>query len=175
MQAGSDLLVDRDTDFTKLPLKEMLNLHVHWGTPQAGEDDVRYDNDHGHKNSYVYDIAQVVDPHTLRLHMPAKVTDQVSYSIGRRAFGKFRVSNCEFFLLDTRGERGLHDVKHRDKPGLSMIGLDQPRDWLLKSMRESDADFFFVISTVPFMIPHTGSGGAELNPENKEESLDRVF
>ena len=51
MQAGSDLLVDRDADFTKLPLKEMLNLHVHWGTPQAGEDDVRYDNDRGHKNS----------------------------------------------------------------------------------------------------------------------------
>ena len=103
----------------------MLNLHVHWGTPQAGEDDVRYDNDRGHKNSYVYDIVKVVDPHTLRLHMPAKVSDQVSYSIGRRSYGKFRVSNCEFFLLDTRGDRQMHDVKHRDKPGLSMIGTNQ--------------------------------------------------
>ena len=42
-------------------------------------------------------------------------------------------------------------------------------------MRDSDADFFFVISTVPFMIPHTGSGGAELNPENKEESWTGFF
>jgi len=174
MRAGSDLLVDRQTDFTQLPLKEMLNLHVHWGTPQAGLDDIRFDNDNGHKNAYVYNIVEVVDPHTLKLHMPAKITDQVSYSIGRRSYGKFRVANCEFFLLDTRGDRGMHDVKHRDKPGLSMIGGHQ-RDWLLKSMRESDADFFFVISTVPFMIPHTGSGGWELNPENKEESWTGFF
>jgi alkaline phosphatase D len=174
MKAGSNLLVDRDCDFTRLSLKEMLNLHVHWGTPQAGEDDVRYDNDRGHKNSAVYDILEVVDRHTLKLHMPAKVSDTASYSIGRRSYGKFRVSNCEFFLLDTRGERMMHDVTHRDRPGVSMIGLDQ-RDWLLKSMRESDADFFFVISTVPFMIPHTGSGGAELNPENKEESWTGFF
>ena len=174
MQAGSDLLVDRDVDFTKLPLKEMLNLHVHWGTPQAGEDDVRFDDDKGHKNSYVYDIVGVVDAHTLRLHMPAKITDQVSYTIGRRSYGKFRVSNCEFYLLDTRGDRAMHDIKQRDKPGLSMIGTHQ-RDWLVKSMRESDADFFFVISTVPFMIPHTGSGGWELNPPNKEESWTGFF
>jgi len=174
MQAGSDLLVDPAVDFTKLPLKEMLNLHVHWGGPGAGEDDVRYDNDRGHKNSYVYTIVRVVDAHTLKLHMPAKVTDQVSYSIGRRSYGKFRVSNCEFFLLDTRGDRAMHDVKQRDKPGVSMLGKHQ-RDWLVDSMRASDADFFFVISTVPFMIPHTGSGGAELNPENKEESWTGFF
>src|SRR5262245_10172164 len=174
MQAGSDLLVDADTDFSKLPLAEMLNLHVHWGTPEAGANDIRFDNDNGHKNSYVYDIAQVVDRHTLKLHMPAKVTDQVSYSIGRRSYGKFRVSNCEFFLLDTRGDRDMHDVTQRDKPGVSMLGMHQ-RDWLLQSMRQSDADFFFVISTVPFMIPHTGSGGFELNPENKEESWTGFF
>ena len=174
MRAGSDRLVDPAVDFTKLPLAEMLNLHVHWGTPQAGADDIRFDDDRGHKNSAVYDIVEVVDPHTLRLHMPAKVTDQVSYSIGRRNYGKFRVSNCEFYLLDTRGDRDLHDVRMRDKPGVSMIGRHQ-REWLLKSMHASDADFFFVISTVPFMIPHTGSGGAELNPENKEESWTGFF
>ncbi|MGE3779307.1 MAG: alkaline phosphatase D family protein, partial [Pirellulaceae bacterium] len=174
MQAGSNLLTDPETDFTQLPLQEMLNLHVHWGTPQAGVDDIRFDDDRGHKNSAVYDIVEVVDRHTVRLHMPARVTDEVSYSIGRRSYGKFRVSNCEFYLLDTRGDRMLHDVTQRDRPGVSMIGHHQ-RDWLLQSMRASDADFFFVISTVPFMIPHTGSGGAELNPENKEESWTGFF
>jgi alkaline phosphatase D len=174
MEAGSELLIDRDVDFTRLPLQEMLNLHVHWGTPQAGADDVRFDDDRGHKNSAVYAIREVVDRHTLRLHMPAKVGDAVSYSIGRRSYGSFRVSNCQFFLLDTRGDRAMHDVTMRDKPGVSMIGAHQ-RDWLIKSMRESHADFFFVISTVPFMIPHTGSGGAELNPQNKEESWTGFF
>ena len=169
INGGSDLLVDPDTDFTKLPLNEMTNLHIHWGTPEAGQNDLQYDNDDGNKNSYVYDIAEVVDAHTLRLHMPAKTDDNISYSIGRRSYGKFRVSNCEFFLLDTRGDRDMHDLAQRDKPGISMIGKPQ-RDWLLKSMKESDADFFFVVSTVPFMIPHSGAGGFEFDRANKEEA-----
>lgn len=174
MKAGSDLLIDPYTDFTKLPLDEMLNLHVHWATPHAGANDLQYDNDDGHRNSYVYDIVRVVDQHTLQLHMPAKVDDErLSYSIGRRSYASYRVSNCEFFLLDTRGDRDMHDVTQRDKPGVSMIGRPQ-REWLLKSMRESDADFFFVVSSVPFMIPHTGAGGFEF-AENKEESWTGFF
>ncbi|NNM31294.1 MAG: metallophosphoesterase family protein [Akkermansiaceae bacterium] len=174
MEAGSDLLVDSLADFTKLPLDKMLNLHVHWGTPQAGVNDMIYDNDDGHKNSYVYGIEEVVDRHTLRLHMPAKVSDEVSYSIGRRSYGKFRVSNCEFFLLDTRGARDMHDIRQRAKPGLSMLGTAQ-RDWLLESMRASDADFFFVVSSVPFMIPHSGAGGFEADFANKEEAWTGFF
>lgn len=175
MKAGSDLLVDPEADFTKLPLAEMLNLHVHWGTKHAGVNDMRYDNDAGNQNSYVYDIVEVVDPHTLRLHMPAKVDDDdLSYSIGRRSYGKFRVANCEFFLLDTRGDRDMHDVSDRDKPGVSMLGKPQ-REWLLRSMRESDAEFFFVVSTVPFMIPHSGAGGFEADAANKEEAWTGFF
>ncbi len=175
MKAGSDLLVDKDTDFTRLPLSEMLNLHVHWGTPEAGVNDMIYDNDEGNKNSYVYDIVEVVDAHTLRLHMPARVDDQdLSYSIGRRSYGKFRVSNCEFYLIDTRGDRDMHDVTQRDKPGVSMLGKPQ-REWLLKSLKESDAEFCFVISTVPFMIPHSGAGGFEADEENKEEAWTGFF
>jgi phosphodiesterase/alkaline phosphatase D-like protein len=175
MKAGSDLLVDPNSDFTKLPLGEMLNLHVHWGTLEAGTDDIRYDNEEGNKNSCVYDIVKVVDAHTLQLHMPAKVDDmRLSYSIGRRSYGKFRVSNCEFYLLDTRGDRDMHDVRNRAKPGVSMLGKSQ-REWLLKSMRESDADFFFVVSTVPFMIPHTGAGGYEFDEQNKEEAWTGFF
>lgn len=175
MKAGSNLLVDRDADFSKLPLHEMLNLHVHWGTAEAGVNDLRYDNDDGNKNSYVYDIVEVVDKHTLRLHMPAKVDDMnLSYSIGRRSYGKFRVSNCEFFLIDTRGDRDMHDIRDRGKEGVSMIGEPQ-REWLLKSMKESDADFFFVVSTVPFMIPHSGAGGFEVDAANKEEAWTGFF
>ena len=175
MKAGSDLLVDTSADFTKLPLKEMLNLHVHWGTPQAGVNDMRFDDDAGNPNSYVYDIVEVIDAHTLRLHMKAKVDDPaLSYSIGRRSYGKFRVANCEFYLLDTRGDRDMHDVSDRGKSGVSMLGKPQ-RDWLLKSMESSDADFFFVISSVPFMIPHSGAGGFEADAANKEEAWTGFF
>ena len=174
MKAESDLLVDPNADFTKLPLEEMLNLHVHWGTKHAGVNDMKYDNDDGNKNSYVYDIVEVVDAHTLKLHMPAKVDDAVSYSIGRRSYGKFRVANCDFFLIDTRGDRDMHDVRDRAKEGVSMIGKPQ-REWLLKSMQESDAKFTFVISTVPFMIPHSGAGGFEADAANKEEAWTGFF
>lgn len=175
MKAGSDLLVDPHTDFTKLPLDEMLNLHIHWGTPEAGVNDMAFDDDAGNANSYVYDIVEVVDQHTLRLHMPAKTDDdQLSYSIGRRSYGKFKVANCEFFLIDTRGDRDMHDVRNRDKRGASMLGKPQ-REWLMRSMKESDADFFFVISTVPFMIPHSGAGGFEMDEANKEEAWTGFF
>jgi len=174
MKAGSDLLIDTEADFTRLPLKHMGTLHVHWGTPQAGVNDMRYDNDEGHKNSYVYDIVKVVDKHTLQLHMPAKVTDTVSYSIGRRSYGKFTVANCDFYLLDTRGDRDMHDIRVRGKKGLSMLGTPQ-REWLLQSMRQSEADFHFVISTVPFMIPHSGAGGFEADFANKEEAWTGFF
>ena len=174
MKAGSDLLVDKNANFVKLPIKEMTNLHVHWGTAEAGVNDLKYDNDDGNKNSYVYDIKKVVDKHTLQLHMPAKVDDMnLSYSIGRRSYGSFRVANCEFFMLDTRGDRDMHDVTQRDKPGISMLGKPQ-REWLLRSMGKSGADFFFVVSTVPFMIPHSGAGGFEF-AANKEEAWTGFF
>ena len=169
MTEGSDLLVDMKADFKSLPLSEMLNLHVHWGTKEAGVNDMRYDNEDGHPNSYVYDIVEVVNEHTLRLHMPAKVTDSVAYSIGRRSYGKFRVSNCEFYLIDSRGDRDMHDIRDRGRKGLSLLGEPQ-RDWVMRNMRESDADFFFFVSSVPFMIPHSGAGGFEADFANKEEA-----
>ena len=173
MTEGSNRLVDHSVDFTKLPLDQMGTLHVHWGTPEAGVNVMTFDNDEGHKNSYVYQITKVIDAHTVELHMPAKVTDEVSYSIGRSSYGKFRVSNCEFFLLDTRGSRDMHDVTNRGKEGVSMLGKTQ-REWLLKSMKESDADFFFLTSSVPFMIPHSGAGGFEA-AGNKEEAWTGFF
>ena len=174
MKKGSDLLVDKSADFTALPLEKMLNLHVHWGTKEAGVNDMRYDNDEGHKNSYVYGIDKVVDANTVKLHMPAKVTGEVSYSIGRSSYGKFKVANCEYYLLDTRGARDMHDIRQRDKPGISMLGAAQ-RDWLVSSMKASDADFFFVISSVPFMIPHSGAGGVKADFANKEEAWTGFF
>ncbi|MCA9127999.1 MAG: alkaline phosphatase D family protein [Planctomycetales bacterium] len=165
----SDLLVDEHADFTKLPLDQMSNLHVHWGTENAGINEMRYDDDSGDPNSKVYDIKRVVDAHTLQIYPAAVASSQSPYSIGRRSFGSFRVANCEFYLLDTRSHREMHDVRNPTKPGLTLLGKAQ-RKWLEDSMRASDADFFFVISSVPMMIPHNGAGGFEFDEGNKEEA-----
>jgi alkaline phosphatase D len=124
-QRGSPLLVDQEADFTRLPLTEMANLHVHWGKPTDGVNEIQYDDDSGHPNSKVYDIIQVVDRHTLRISPAAAADGECSYSIGRRNYGRFRVANCEFYLLDTRSHRDLHDIRQRDKPGLSLLGQAQ--------------------------------------------------
>ena len=169
LTADSDVLVDPEADFTALPLDEMLNLHVHWGTPEAGVNDLRFDDDAlGDPNSRVYEIREVLDKHRVRI-FPVPVADgKVHYSIGRRSYGSFRVANCEFFLLDTRGARQMHDTSRPHQPNLTMLGMDQ-RKWLMESMNKSDADFFFVVSSVPFMIPHRGAGGFEA-ASNKEEA-----
>jgi phosphodiesterase/alkaline phosphatase D-like protein len=168
-EARSDRLVDPAADFTQLPLREMANLHVHWGTPTAGVNDLKYDDDSGHPNARVYEIVEVVDRTTLRIRPAAVATATCSYSIGRRNYGRFRVANCEFLLLDTRSHRDLHDIRRRDQPGLSLLGRQQ-LDWLMETMRHSDADFFFVVSSVPFMIPHIGAGGFEFDTQNKDEA-----
>ncbi|MBT4275258.1 MAG: alkaline phosphatase, partial [Verrucomicrobia bacterium] len=86
----------------------------------------------------------------------------------------FQVGNCEFYLIDTRSARDMHDVTERDRPGLSMLGAAQKR-WLIDSMQQSDASFFFFISSVPFMIPHSGAGGFESDAANKEEAWTGFF
>jgi len=73
---------------------------------------------------------------------------------------KFSVSNCDFFLLDTRSHRDLHDVEKPADPENSMLGEQQFR-WLKEGIAASEADFIFVVSSVNFMVPHVGSGGGD--------------
>ena len=167
LKQGSDVLTDPDADFTQLDRSQAANLHVHWGTATAGVNDNRLDEVGGDANAGVYDIVAVLDRHRLRIRPAAKKTGTASYSIGRRSYYRFRVSNCDFFVLDTRSHRQMHDVKHPDKPGLSMLGSAQKR-WLMDGMRRSDADFLFVISSVNFMVPHVGGG--KIRTHNKDDA-----
>jgi alkaline phosphatase D len=169
VKAGSDQLIDLNADFRNFFLDEASNLHIHWGTSTAGVNDMKFDDDSGDPNSMVYDIVKVVDKNTVQISPPATADGVVAYSIGRRNYGSFRVANCEYFLLDTRSHRQMHDTSQPSKPGLTMLG-DHQRNWLIESMKSSDADFFFVVSSVPMMVPHSGAGGFEFDAKNKEEA-----
>ena len=160
MTAGSDVLTDAEADFTKLNLDDHANLHVHWGTPTAGVPDSALDAQSGEPNAKVYEILEVISPTQVRINPPAVADTEPVYSIGRRCYGKFTVSNCDFFLVDTRSHRDLHDVDNPDKPGASMLGKQQLR-WLKNGISNSKADFIFVVSSVNFMVPHVGSGGGD--------------
>jgi len=159
-EKGSDVLVDPSADFTKMSLEDMANLHVHWGTPTAGVKDAALDSEPGNPNAGVYEIVEVVSPTELRISPPARAEGEAVYSIGRRCYGKFSVSNCDFFLLDTRSHRSLHNVDNPDNPEATMLGKKQLA-WLKDGISDSDADFIFVVSSVNFMVPHVGSGGGD--------------
>ena len=172
---GSDVLRDNDADFTKLNLKELANLHVHWGTATAGVKDAKLDAEPGDPNSAVYEIVEVFGPHLLRINPPAKADGSQTYSIGRRCYGKFTVSNCDFFLLDTRSHRSLHNVDNPDNPKVTMLGKQQLA-WLKEGIRNSKANFIFVVSSVNFMVPHVGSGGgADKQSTIKKDDAWTVF
>lgn len=169
LEKGSDILVDPQARFTTLDLKQAANLHLHWGGKQAGVQERFYTGGKGDPNAGVFAIREVLDDNRLRIHPAAHATGNASYSIGRQSYGKFRVSNCDFFLLDTRTNRQMHDVRDPAKKGLSMLGLQQ-REWLKQSMQASDADFFFVVSSVNFMVPHIGGGGVKFDEANKDDA-----
>ncbi len=158
LKAGSDVLVDREADFTGIDLAQIATLHVHWGGPLAGVNEGKLDRTDGDPNAGVYEIVKVLDGNRLQIRPAAKLDGTPSYSIGRLPYSRFRASNADFFLLDARSLRNMHDVERRDKPGFSMLGSKQ-KAWLMKAMRSSDADFFFVVSSVNFMIPHFGGSG----------------
>jgi len=171
--AGSGILLDSHANFSNLDLEKASNLHIHWGTSDAGVSTPfgPLDTTGGHPAAGVYKIEGILDQHRLKIYPAPKADgDNVSYSIGRVNYYRFRVCNCDFFILDTRGNRGIHDIKNPRKKGLSMIGEPQKK-WLIDGMLQSDADFFFVVSSVNFSIPHGYYKGEDLKRfPNKDEA-----
>ena len=175
LQAGSDILTDPEADFTGLSAES--TLHVHWGTPDWGAmlldpnpDGSDPDEEGGDPNSKVYEVVEVLDANRLRVR-PAAVQDgNPVYSVGRRSYFSTRVSNAEFLYLDTRSYRMMHDTNDREKIGRSMLGETQ-KAWVKKTMQESDADFFFIVSSVNFSISHVGgTGSANISIVNKDDA-----
>jgi phosphodiesterase/alkaline phosphatase D-like protein len=168
LTAGSDVLIDAAADFTKLDRKQVSNLHVHWGGQYAGVDAGRFPVGDGDPNAGVYELVEVMDRNRLRIRPAARETRGSVYSLGRMSFSSFRVGNVEFYLLDTRSIRDMQDTKNPNKPGTSLLGRTQ-REWLIDSMKKSDADFFFLASSVNVTIPHEGPPGGGVI-ENKDDA-----
>ena len=170
LKAGDDILSDPGANFTGLDLDQAATLLVHWGGPTAGVSQGALDRGEGDPNAGVYDIVEVLDGHRLRIFPAAKQDGTPSYSIGRQSYSSMRVSNTEFFLLDTRSNRTVYDVAQPDKPGVSMLGTRQ-KDWLMDAMRQSDAEFFFVLSSVNLTVPHVGgTGGTTAGAPSRDDA-----
>jgi phosphodiesterase/alkaline phosphatase D-like protein len=162
-----DILTDNEADFSKLDKNEISNLHVHWGGQLAGIPPGQ--KPPGDPKAGVYSIVEFLGRNRVRVTPKPPENGACTYSIGRYNYGKFRCGNAEIYLLDTRGMRDMHDMANPAKPGLYMLGKKQ-HDWLKASMAASDADFFFLASTVNLMIPHIGSPGSTDPIKGKDDA-----
>ncbi len=175
LEAGSDVLTDPEADFTGLDAGA--TLHVHWGTSDWGHmlldrnpDGSDPDDEGGDANSKVYEVAAVLDANRLRIRPEAVADGEQTYSIGRRSYFSRRVSNAEFIYVDTRSHRMMHDTKDRERVGRTMLG-ERQKAWVKETMEASDADFFFVVSSVNFSISHVGgTGTANISETNKDDA-----
>ncbi|MGQ1786795.1 MULTISPECIES: alkaline phosphatase D family protein [unclassified Saccharicrinis] len=158
IKANSDILTDTEADFTKLDLAQSATLHIHWGGPYDGMRRIPEGTKPGNPNSGVYKIVEVIDAHHVRVFPTPKKNGKPVYSIGRRNYGKMSVSNSDIFILDVRSHQDMHDTSNPYKKGLSILGKEQ-KAWLKEEMKNSDAEFFFLVSSVNFTIPHEGGTG----------------
>ncbi len=170
LSGGGDVLVDEDADFRELKTEEASTLLAHWGTPDAGVNQGRLDGIGGDPNAGVYEIVDVLDRNRLRIAPAPKQDGEVSYSIGRFNHFRHKVSNVEFFYVDTRSHRQMHDINNPFDPNVSILGKSQ-KAWLKEGMRESAADFLFVVSSVNLMVPHVLG---RQTPSNKDEAWTSV-
>ena len=166
LEAGSSTLRDEEGGFNGLDLAQAATLTVHWGEPDAGVNLKELDTVRGDPNAGVYRIEQVLDDTSIKIHPVPDSDGEASYSIGRLNYWQRTIANAEFFFLDTRSHRQVHDKADPYKAGVSMLGIRQKR-WLKQGMQASEADFLFVVSSVNLMIPHVGPG---MGGPNKDEA-----
>ena len=150
----SDILIDPKADFSKLDLKKASNLHIQWGYGNTG----------------VYEIVEILGPNKIRINPAATFTEEARYSIGTNRYSNFKVGNTEFILLDTRSNRTLHDKNKPNDPSTTILGKSE-KEWLFTTIKNSDADIFFIVSSINFATPHDNGAwyGKGIASENKDD------
>ncbi len=139
VQKGSDVLEDRDADFSGLDPAQV-------STILAGTD--------GGPGRGVYGLVAVLDKHRLRVRPAFRVGGEIRYSIGTHHYYDFVVANAHFFVVDTRGERSSFSPKKIRSPAQFLLGKTQ-LDWLLSGAKNTKADFIFIVSSTGCVIPHS--------------------
>jgi alkaline phosphatase D len=146
VKKGSRTLTCKDLDFTTLKPEQISTILLRSSTktnaPGTG------------KNAGTYGMVKVIGAHQLEV-TPAFVADEnVVFTIGTHHYFDRKEGNCHLFFIDTRSERSSFDQNRLDAPENFLIGKTQ-RDWLVNGIKNSDADFFFIISSVGVVVPHS--------------------
>ncbi len=148
-EKGSDILADPKADFSKLDPERVSTILV----PR------------GNKNAGVYGLVDVLDQDRLRIEPAFRADEQCRYTIGTHHYYDWKMSNCHFFAIDARGERARFDLRKQFDPSQFVLG-EQQRQWLIEGAKGTDADIIFILSSVPWVLPHTAAHvGGTLDPK----------
>lgn len=140
VNAGSDVLTDPKADFSTLNPKQVSTVMVPNGNENAG----------------VYGLVEVLGKRQLKVEPALRTTEECGYTIGTHHYYDWKLGNCHFFALDTRGERAKFNLSKQFDPKQFILGEVQ-RQWLMDAVTHTDAQFIFVLSGVPWMLPHTAA------------------
>ncbi len=164
VKAGSNVLLDPEADFRTLDPATVSTIHL--GNYTRGETLAKRKNPP--KNAGVYGLTEVIDANRLKITPAARSDESLPYSIGTHHYYDWRIGNCHFFALDTRGERSARNPADRSDPKLFLLSPAQ-RKWLVDGMQNTSAQFIFLISPDPWMIYHTA---AHVGGDDKDDKGD---
>lgn len=142
VEKGSNVLYDPKANFSTLRPQAVSNIHIQMSSKNAG----------------VYEFVEVVDNNRLRVRPEFSNDEECTYSVGTHHYYDWKIGNCHFFALDTRGERTRYIPEKAHEPDRFILGQAQTK-WLMDGIHNSNADFIFVISSVSWMIYHTDFHG----------------
>ena len=164
-KANGTILFDPNADFSKLDPDTVSTIHL--GNYTRSEKLVRMRRD-APANAGVYELSKVIDATHLEIKPATRATEKLSYSIGTHHYYDWKIANCHFFALDTRGERSNRNPADRTDPNLFILSQAQEK-WLLEGVQNSDAEFIFLISPDPWTIYHTA---AHVGGDDKDDKGD---
>jgi len=161
---GGDVLFDPKAHFLSLDPQTVSTIHLGIYTRGAK---LQRRKKHPN-NSGVYGLVKVIDDTHLQITPATRAEETLPYSVGTHHYYDWKIANCHFFALDTRGERSNRNPKNRDDPKLFILSEPQEK-WLLDGVRNSDADFIFLISPDPWVVYHTA---AHVGGDDKDDKGD---
>jgi len=153
LEKGSSVLTDTEANFNKLDLNQVSTLHIgHFYKggykPEKSE--------RGGQNAGVYKIEKILDKNRIQISPTLKESNQAPYSIGTHHYFDRLVGNSHFIFIDTRSERTkFKGAELAFEEENSILGPDQKK-WFIETLKESPADFIFVVSGDPWVIYHSG-------------------
>lgn len=168
LEAGTSILEDPNANFGELDLDQASTLHIgsfYKGAFKPGPDEL------AGKNAGVYRVEKIIDNHRLQVSPPLKETNTAPYSIGKHQYFDRIIGNSHFIFIDTRSERTkFRGAELAFEEENSILGPAQ-KTWFIETVKNSPAEFLFIVSGDPWVIYHSAFHVRGLDTDTKGDGF----